>query len=137
MFFRVDCYEVSSGFQNSGFKYFKSVHRGDTRSRLEWRLYISPNENVVSITQVEYIPERVSWESIDLSQVKITADDALRIAEKNGGSKVRDDLSDNCAILASFEAGGKYKDWLVTYFSNGSWFDINIDGRTGEYKIIR
>lgn len=133
MDFRVDCYEVSSGFQSGGFSYFKTVQS----SRLEQMMSIIPNENIVRLTEVKHIPEREKWESIDLDRVRITVDNALQIAEENGGSRVRGEVSDNCAVLAFYEAGGKYDGWLVTYFSNGSLFDINIDAQTGEFKVVR
>lgn len=78
------------------------------------------------------------WDKADFEKFKITADDAVAIAEKNGGSEFRKGEKNRCRIAT----------WLLNYptvtgYTKNSWrvdydwadFSINIDPFSGKFKV--
>jgi hypothetical protein len=140
MYFKLNCDDASSGLQEAGFTFFRTVHSRDRSSRLMNFISIAPRENEIYFSETEYYPELEQWSSLDLAQIKISAESAFQIAESAGGSKTRINMGNNCHILETIEPGGKYKGWDITYSSNDpatSVFQINIDPLTGKYKIVK
>ena len=65
------------------------------------------------------------------------ADDALQIAEKNGGADVRLGVDNICGITLRLNHNPPLKhseNWLVDYDRTGFYIDINP--YTGEHKIL-
>jgi hypothetical protein len=138
MYFGLDCKDINTGLQQAGFTFFKTEHTRDRDSRLIRYINIAPKENQVYFSETEYYPELEQWQFIDLNQIKISAEGALEIAEKAGGSKIRTDKGNNCYVTELFDSRGKFNGWSLWYSSdNGSVFVIDISPLTGEYKIIR
>ena len=138
MYFKLDCKDVTTGLQQGGFTFFKTEHIRGRDTRLMRYINIAPMENEIYFSETEYYPELVQWQSMDISQVKISAESALKIAENEGGSKIRTDVGNNCYITEIYDVNGKYDGWSVWYSSdNGSIFEINIDPFTGKYEQIR
>jgi len=72
-----------------------------------------------------------NWESVDLSKVKISADEALRIAEKDGGQEKRVAIDNACDISVGISRNTiVYDGWMVNY-SPSIFFD-KIDPVTGK-----
>jgi hypothetical protein len=137
MNFRSNCSDIEKGFQTAGFNFFKSVPTQTGSSRVEIILYVDPAENIALVFDVVYTPELNEWKHIDPSQVKIDAHGALLIAEENGGKDFRTSVNNQCYVLATNDAEGKYEGWHVGYSSGNEWFDIVIDPSTGEYRKVR
>jgi len=73
------------------------------------------------------------WHSLpDLKSLKVTADEALQIADANGGKVFRQTVNNECSIFVSLGDS-----WYVTYSPNGSGisFRVSIDLYSGEYRI--
>lgn len=146
MFFRLNCEDASLGPQFASFVYFKTMRVQNESSRLVRDLYIDPRENRVDLLEVDYHPELTQWPSIDLALIKVTAEQALDIAESNGGTEIRRGNGDNCIIYEHIDAGSTYSGvlaydgWIVSYLSDdrgAPLLRININASTGENKIIR
>jgi len=138
MYFKLDCKEIDIGLQQAGFTFFRTEHTRERNSRLIRYINIAPKENRVYFSETEYYPELEQWQFIDLNQMKISAEDALKIAENAGGSKIRTDTGNNCHITELFDSQGKYNGWVLWYSTDkGSIFVIDIDPFTGEYKIVK
>lgn len=138
MGFSSDCRDSSQGFQGGIFEFFKIVQTPSGDSRLVRMLFISPGRNNVSLSYGEYNPVSNDWGSIDLGQVKVTVDDALKIAEENGGADFRAKASNDCVIRANYNPDGRYNGWVLGYSSMKlPSFAMEIDAQTGVHKIIR
>jgi hypothetical protein len=81
-------------------------------------------------------PFPFGWRSVNLAKHKITADDALQIAESNGGRNARLEAKNNCRILVNIPDADN-DNWLVMYYTGAfTKFYINVDPYTGEYKVL-
>lgn len=77
-------------------------------------------------------------ESLHFDKLKITADDALKLAEENGGKEARLAFQNKCKILISITSNDQK--WVVGYRENTNAkyiFKINIDPYTGKYKKMK
>ena len=75
---------------------------------------------------------------LDLANVKISAEEALRIAELSGGKDARLAADDQCSIDIELDANSNNGNWLVTYNSYRSikLLRIEIDKTDGNYEIL-
>ena len=137
MLYKLDCSDVSSGPQLAHFKYFQIVHNREEESRFMHDIWIQPNENTIIWRDVEKYPNAWDKRSIALEKLKISAEDALRVAEKNGGSGARIDVENDCIVYLSLVAGANRNRWHVSYSgeSDSDLPDIYIDPVTGKYDI--
>ena len=89
----------------------------------------------------EYQVENPSknWAVINMEQVKITAQDALQIAELNGGHNTRTQIDQKCSISITLAPDGLFSGWQVSYFSPNTpdvnHLDVYVEEDTGEYKL--
>jgi hypothetical protein len=135
MSFGMDCKDADYGPQYASFKFYKVVQIRERESRIVHDIHIFPAANSVWWTEVEYYPKLANWDSLDQTQIKVSVNDALQIAETNGGSEARLAVNNECKFVASIPIW-EYEGWNLTYTSDAKLFDINIDPRTGEYQII-
>jgi hypothetical protein len=136
MDFRLACSRVQNGFQNGRFRFFNVVKDGDQESRLERFIDIDPRHNFVHVSETKYSPNLIDWKSIDMAQLKISADQALQIAESNGGEEKRASVNNACniSLLLTLDRTDTWH-WRVYYARSDDrtlFFDILIDPYTGE-----
>jgi len=77
------------------------------------------------------------WGNVNLNDFKLTADDALLIAERNGGSKARQEVDDACMIsvnLNNYSPVNGYTNntWMVDYWMTD--FYVRIDPFSGKFR---
>jgi len=134
MAFNVDCQDNLSGLPGGNFQYFKTIF--DKGKVIDiWReVEIAPEYSWVAWGgSAKFAHPLLGWESIDLSRLKVTAEDAIRIAEEHGGREARSKIQNKCSIHLSLVPAG-HKGWWVNYgYSSG--FGILIDSSTG--KVIK
>jgi hypothetical protein len=75
------------------------------------------------------------WKKIDLGELSVTADDALRIAEEHGGEEARLRDKNNCRILVRIPNSKNDANWNVNYYFSPS-FEVIINPYTGEYELL-
>jgi hypothetical protein len=130
MTFSTDCQSDLNGVSGSVFKYFKTnFDKG--RITYTWR-QIEINSEYAYVAWgggAEFAHPLLGWKSIDLSGLKISAEDAIRIAEENGGRETRSNVQNQCNIYLLLMPE-RYSGWLVDYQSTD--FEIQIDPDTGE-----
>jgi len=138
VFFRLRCAEAADGPQFMSFNLFKTVRIRQANSRLKRRINVEPQRNQISWIGGEYYPERFRWPALDLTQIKIPAEQALQIAETFGGGVARWKVEDRCDIFGTLAAGAKDNSWLIRYSGNigGLLFEIQVDAQTGKTKIM-
>lgn len=131
MVFNVDCQDSFSGLPGGIFTYFRTV--SDKGQIVDiWReVEIDPQYAFVAWGGGAMYPHPpLGRESIDLSRLKITAEDAIKIAEENGGREARLRLQNRCSIHLSLVPQG-FEGWMIDYgYSAG--FEIQIEPYTGE-----
>lgn len=139
--FTMDCAEIEQGtFRDATFSYFKTITNGKEETRVEYSIVIKPSENLVRTYKSEFTPNIKTKEPLNLTQNRISAEEALQIAEKNGGAEKRLSYKNNCEIYSRApvsDANG----WEVSYSNNrdGIWqtiFEIAIDSQGGTFKVL-
>ncbi len=126
MIFVRDCEENPVGFDYASFVFHRLVVL-DGKSKYEVRIIeISLPDEIVSWGgSVHYVRPFFGTSEFDLDNLKITADDALRIAEEHGGKASRQSEQNKCQVSATLDVN-----WRVTY-SPSSFFEIYIDPYIG------
>jgi len=138
MLFKLNCADINYGPQYAAIKYFKITSFGGREARLGKDFWIDPLNDAVSVHTTELVPNVLSYETFDLPTLKVFAEDALLIAEKNGGLQARLSLENNCIIYLSLAPGAIYGGWQVSYSGNSlnDIFGINIDPVTGKFQVL-
>jgi hypothetical protein len=83
-------------------------------------------------------PLLLEWDGFSPTQFKITAEDALKIVENNGGIAARLRVNNSCGITLSMnqlDALPHHQKWLATYERVN--LRAEIDPYSGKYKILR
>jgi hypothetical protein len=123
-----NCQENLVGFEYSTFVFHRLSQDGsDYNARA---ISISLPYGIVSWGDGETYP--LGGIEFDVNKLKITADDAFSIAEKNGGKAARQSVQNKCRLSFFLD-----ENWRVIYYgpiSNNSpkLFEITIDPYTGE-----
>ena len=138
MDFALGCSKVQNGFQNGRFGFFSIVKDNDQETRLERFIDIDPSNNFVNVSETKYSPKLIDLKSIDMAQLNISADQALQIAESNGGEEKRASVKNACSISLALTLDRTNKwYWDVFYTRHDDrtlFFDILIDPYTGEIR---
>lgn len=136
MNFSTTCHDNLDGFGLGDFYYFKTILRDDGKIRYTVRgLQITPQYGDTTWGGRITFPRSLSgWKRVNLVGIKFTAEDALQIADKNGGMDARLAVQNQCKIDVGLSG---YTDWEVNIYDykNGtSIFRMEIDPYTGEIK---
>jgi hypothetical protein len=136
MNFALGCSQVHNGFQNGRFHFFSVVKDDDQTLRLTRFIDIDPSDNFVHVSEEKYSPNLVDLKSIDMAQLQISADQALQIAESDGGEEKRASVKDACSITSQLTLDQRNRwQWKVFYSrwdDRTNFFEILIDPYTGE-----
>lgn len=136
--FRINC--ESLGFDYGEITYFKkdnmNGHRGYTTRHIE----IDPYSGLVSLGDEEQYPRPIlfkKWNYLALSAFEITADDALRMSDENGGRDARLKEGNKCYInlRAPASVTSDNDKWHISYISDHLFFEVFIDPYTGEFEF--
>ena len=137
--FDMNCENVGRGFDGGSFVYYKTEHvYGEDETRFVHDLSIWSPDYFISSYQKELYPVREQWDAIDLEEVNISVEQALAIAEKNGGYDARLAVENACKIEVSIKPVNGYDAWNVRYYGINykPYFIIDIDKQTGEYRVV-
>ncbi len=136
MLFEKDCSTIPKGFDAGWVVYFKLHNKDGTPDYFHYQtdaIAIFPLSKNMKAGR-DYFPRPLlGWTSINVNSLKVTADDALQIAEEKGGEKTRLKLNNICKISVFNSPSSGDNDWIVRYEGR---FEIHIDPYSGEYKII-
>jgi hypothetical protein len=131
MDFSSGCNQNDIGFQNAQFVFFKVVTLDGQETRVEHFIEIDSSRNFIQAMETEYHPNLAKWKAIDLTKVKVSASEALQIAEKDGGLEKRTAVKNECSISVGISRDTVvYDGWLVIY--SPSVFVDKIDPLTGK-----
>jgi hypothetical protein len=132
MSFEWDCEYIDKGAQEATYTYFKVEKLRERKSRFVSNLFVTPNWNSVSATMWEHYPRVLHWDEINPVKLEISAEEALDIAEKNGGAEYRAAIENSCQIIVSLPAKLDYDGWIVSYRYLDTFDKYYIDAKTGE-----
>ena len=136
MDFSGSCHDIENGLQDVYFVFYNILDSEDGKSRIVHNINIDPARSEVNVWAEKYSPLVMNWKAIDLGETKITADDALQIAEDNGGIEIRNSVNNECNVSVSFLPNpGDYDGWKLSYYQNpGTLLEVKVDPKTGEYR---
>jgi hypothetical protein len=139
MDFRLDCSKIRYGFQNGRFTFFKVAKEKEQEVRMSSFIDIDPRANFVRVKEEKQYPKLVDWKVIDMTHLKISADQALQIAESNGGKEKRKSVGNACYMsLILSPSPASDSGWIVLYTRNDeltSFFSVLIDPYTGQFRM--
>lgn len=131
MDFSSGCDQIDIGFQYAQFVFFKVINLDGQETRVGHFIEIDPSRNFIQAIETEYYPNLANWKTIDLATVKVSASEALRIAEKDGGLEKRTAVKNECSVSVGISRDTVvYDGWLVIY--SPSVFIDKIDPGTGK-----
>jgi hypothetical protein len=135
--FRLTCEDVQFGLQDLRMRLYREGLVDQERSHIEIGLYVLPQKRLVSWNKSEYVPDLRSQPTIKLGDIKIPAEQALQIAEDNGGRQARESVNNMCDIEIGIAGGVLGNDWGIGYRGDKSkgLFGITIDEKTGDYEV--
>jgi hypothetical protein len=135
LMFYGDCQSDPIKFDVINFTYYKTIPILQYTARM---IVIYPLNGEVAWGGGANYPRSIfeKWKGINLQMLKITADDALQIAEDNGGREAHLSINNGCRVHISLSSNDQY--WHVTYSDERAYniFEIIIDAYTGEHKIL-
>ena len=136
MHFSLDCKDNPTGFTEADFYYFKTTFRDNGKIRYTTQnFFISPEfGEVIWAGGANFPHPLIGWKNIRLSQIQITAEDALAIAEANGSKEARQLVDNECRIHVRL-AGDKT--WQIVIYQNdtgSSLFRVVIDSESGNIE---
>lgn len=103
-------------------------------SRYSSDIYLHPTQDFFAIVRKIHTPRIGQWEEIDLSKTQIMPEEALKIAEANGGLSFREGIENQCTVNVIHNAS-YFDGWQILYSPNeGMALVIKINSKTG--KII-
>lgn len=128
VFFTVPCKDYRDGFSHGYFALFRPTWIKGQLYYEAREMVISPSSSIVRWGDGRIYPRPIfGWNKIKLDKFNITADEALRIAEANGGKEIRLNEGNNCQISVI----GNDNEWTVLYSMLATY---RIDASTG--KIV-
>jgi hypothetical protein len=115
-------------FQNAGVSFWNRSYHARIIEFYPWQGIIRWGDSTFSDA---ILP---GWGQVDINDFKLTADDAVLIAEENGGSKARQEVDNVCGISVWLNGyspinADTNNSWLINYRSAG--FSVRIDPFSG------
>lgn len=132
--FENTCQDNLSGFDSFEAIYYKTIGAGAQKIYTARYIEIYPLARIIYWGGDTDFPISSGWAAIDLRKFKITADDALRIAEENGGVETRVRARNECSISINLPDGNNDGKWDIAYYYSPI-FEIFIDPYSGKYEV--
>ncbi|MFZ1476045.1 MAG: hypothetical protein WBV59_00265 [Anaerolineae bacterium] len=138
LWFELYCADVAFGPQHLTIELYREYPRDEGGMRLvQHSVLISPRRNQVGWTENELWPVLGRQPSLDLTRIKVPVEQALRIAEAQGGQAARETAQNQCLIYLLLTASRAQNGWEVTYSGfapRGSLFKLYVNEETGRHR---
>jgi hypothetical protein len=136
MDFSTPCHDNLSGFELSEFYFFKTIfHKNGQISYAGRGFLVTPQYGDVEWGSGPNYPHPIlGWKSVNINKVKITAEEALAIAEQNGGKEARLLSNNQCKVTAQLSGYSGWEIFIYSYGTGSSIFRMVIDPSTGKIK---
>lgn len=135
------CSDNFGGFDDFDITYYKTIKAGWEPIYIARHIKLTPWMGVATWAgDGEFSTDLFLgyWKNIELTKFKITAEQAVRIAEENGGKTARLNVGNDCTVYVFVSESPNRifeKSWLVNY-SLETWFSVDVNPFTG-YAYIR
>lgn len=136
MHFSADCQDNLTGFAEADFYYFRTTFRDNGKIRYTTQnFFISPEYGEVIWAGGANFPHPlIGWQNIRLSQIQITAEDALTIAEANGGKETRELVNNECSIHIRLIGDSVWQILIYQNDTGSSLFRMAINPESGKIE---
>ena len=133
MNFVAPCQEDPMGFTAGNFYYFKTSFRNNGKIRYTTQdISLLPRYAKVNWAGGSNFPHPLfGWESIKLSEVQITAEDALTIAEQNGGKEARQLVENRCKVYVGLSSDHAWQVFIFSDDTDSLIFSMEVDPKSG------
>lgn len=134
LYLRKSCGDDPNGFDFASITYFKTIDVNGRKVYTTRHIEIDPYYSMVRWGSGATYPQPIlhKWKGVDLAGSAVTAEDALRISEENGGMEARRKVNNKCLIQISPSKNSDI--WTVYYIPPADFF-MQVDLYTGEYKL--
>ncbi len=138
--FRVPCMNASTGAQWMSFDFFKVMEIDNQKRYLSTNVTVDIDTGRVTWSDEEWADVYGRDKSLDRNTIKITAEEALKVAESVGGTNFRQTVDNKCGIGGYMLAEHDPHNWEVAYYIQGGRIDgefsVQVNKESGEGKII-
>lgn len=136
MHFSTACQDDPHGFTQADFYYFKTTFRDNGKIRYTTQdFFISPQNGQVTLAGGSNFPHPLfGWKNIRLGRIQITAEDALTIAEENGGRESRLLVDNKCSIHVALSGDDIWRVYIYHDDTSALIFKMEIDPSTGQIE---
>lgn len=140
MFFVVTCSDAArGGFVHADFRSFKVIETGKADTRILGFTTIDPGYREAKIWRGEIRPAWQRYTPIDRAGFQVSAEDALKTAEANGGAGMRAIYRDDCEVRVSISTTTRHV-WFVEYLhqKDEQWptiYEVEVDPYTGDARV--
>ena len=136
MHFSTACQDDPRGFAEGDFYYFKTTFRDNGKIRFTTQdFFISlPDEQATWAGGANFSRPLFGWKNIRLGRTQITAEDALTIAEENGGRESRLLVDNNCSIHVMLSGDNFWQVYMYHDDTRALIFRMEIDPSTGRIE---
>jgi hypothetical protein len=133
MDFSAPCQDNPSGFNEGNFYYFKTTFHNNGKIRYTTQsFFILLQYGRVNWTGGSNFPHPLfGWENIKLSELQTTAEDALTIADENGGKEARQLVENKCKIHVGLSGDHAWQVFIYSDDINSLIFNMEIDPKSG------
>ena len=131
------CENNLDGFDMARVVYFKSIEVDGEEMYTVRDVFITPLLRKITWGKTWNYHPTHKWKEIIFEGLQVTADDALLLAENNGGKDIRLRMNNKCNISVDLAPDGTYSGWRITYIDENARtvFAMSVDPSTGEYEI--
>lgn len=133
--YSMDCSDFKYGPQQAIYEVGKNNAQNGNDIKVERQLWILPKQNRVEWYETQY-DIYYSYVTFEIEEIKISLEDAIKIAEEQGGTAFRLKEDNQCRIVVEIIAGIQENNWQIWYTSDDNQYVIYVDKETGEYQIV-
>ncbi|SRR6266498_3364901 len=135
--FNTACHNNLKGFGVAEIAYFKTIPYDALQKDYTVRAFqITPQYGYVVSSGGANFPQPLfdKWKSVNLNKLRIFAEEALKIAEENGGEAARLSVQNQCTINVRLSGSAGWKVFIYADDTGSSIFRMEIDPYTGKIK---
>ena len=131
-----DCDDNLGGFEYGEFYYFKTIlHRSGRINYAGRGFEVTPQYGDVAWGSGPNYPHPIpGWKSVKLNKIKVFAEDALRIADENGGREARLSVQNECRIHLNQWGDTGWELYIFRNDGGGDVFSVEINPMSGTIK---
>jgi hypothetical protein len=132
------CSDMGKGFNNMNISMYKVKKDFPNTTTLISHIRINPDGEYVDYYEEGFNSSISGLKHIELSEMKIKPEDAIRISENNGGKEIREKHNNECYFTLYGGSNIENDNWDITYTdfdSSTMIFRLLVNYETGAYRL--